>query len=54
MPYVVLRKPVLPEDEGRHELVAVVDTEAEAKDAIEAATHHGYFFPYDYVILHTP
>lgn len=51
--FAVMRSPVLMEDEGRHELVKVYTSKAEAQEWI-AAQKDEYFKPGDYYILEEP
>ena len=47
MAYLVIRKPVLPEDEGHYTVVRSFNTEEEAKEWI-CAQQKEYFGPGDY------
>jgi hypothetical protein len=46
----IMRYAVLPEDEGRSELIMIVDSEEEAKEWIKNQTDE-YFRPSDYYIM---
>lgn len=47
--FVIMRLPVLPEDEGRHELIKVCHTRSEAEAWIGGQKNE-YFKPGDYYI----
>lgn len=49
----VMRRPVLPEDEGRHFLLKVCDSRKEADDFIDEYTEYdkGYFHKCDLYVL---
>lgn len=50
--YIVMRSPVIMEDEGQHSIVSHYETELEAKKWIEAQEKE-YFKPGDYYILYS-
>ena len=51
--YIVMRSPVLPEDEGRHSIVAHYENKELARAWI-AAQKDEYFKPGDYYIIEVP